>query len=204
MAEWDNERAEEKKRELKNFIMEELLKQGLNDVHISKIEQGIFSNGIYLSPPEKPDTRMGLITMNSFHTPSESTKPGNIRMNINDFLESIGTGVMTFAGGLAYPWLYLVGFTLLWKQLWDCATIEIGERENKVLWAMYKLIKEKNNNTFNNIYRKVNSISEEYNIPKLEKGEISIALENLESISSIEKTGKDEWRIIEWINVKYR
>jgi hypothetical protein len=204
MAEWDYERAEEKRKELRNLLNEYLSKQGFLDSHISAIEQRIFSNGIYLSPPEKPKMMMHLITMDSFHSSSESTKPGNIKLNLKDFLESIGTGVMTFAGGLAYPWLYLVGFTLLWKQLWDCATIEIDEPENKVLWSLWELKKGSQQMTFDNVLEKIVAISQHYDLPKMKKGEIKLALDNLEKINAIEKRDASEYRIIEWIRIPYR
>lgn len=202
MGGWDNERAEEKKRELINTFRDGLLSQGFNEAHISEMEKKNFSNGVYISPPEKPDTTLHFITMNSFSSSSRSTKPGNIRINLVDFLESIGTGVMTFSGGLAYPWLYLIGFTLLWKQLLECATIEIGEKENKVLWAIWELRNEKEQITFDNILKKVSTISNHYNIPRLKKGEVTIALENLENINAIKKN-EDKWRIVECIRVSF-
>ena len=203
MGGWDNERADEKKRELINTFRDGLLTQGFNEALISEMEKKIFSNGVYISPPEKPDTTLHFITMNSFHSSSRSTKPGNIRMNLVDVLESIGTGVMTFAGGLAYPWLYLLGFTLLWKQLWECATIEIGEKENKVLWAIWELRNKKKQITFDNILKKVSTLSDQYKIPRLKKGEVTIALENLVKINALEKTDKDKWRVVECIRVSY-
>ena len=204
MTNWNIQRAEEKKQELSIILSDEMAQSGLDNSFIAIGKEKVFSNGINISPPEKPEFINKMLTMESFHSNSESTKPGNIRMNVVDFLESIGTGVITFAGGLAYPWLYLLGFLLLWKQLWDCATIEIREKESKVLWSMWELKKENQSLTLTNIVDRLDVISRRYNVSTLKKGEVAVALTQLEKIDSIKRTPKDEWRIVEWINVKYQ
>lgn len=204
MTNWNIQRAKEKKQELNNILSNEIAQEGLDETLIAMVTEKVLSDGINISPPGEPKRELRMITMESFHSQAESTKPGNIRMNIIDFLESIGTGVITFAGGLAYPWLYLLGFILLWKQLRDCATLEIREKESKVLWSMWELKKENKELTFRNIVNRLRVISKHYGLTALKDGEVEVALAQLEKIDSIKKAGKDEWQIVEQISIKYQ
>lgn len=52
MGGWDNERAEEKKRELINIFRDGLLSQGFNESHISEMEKKIFQWSIYFTSRE--------------------------------------------------------------------------------------------------------------------------------------------------------
>jgi len=122
-----------------------------------------------------------------------------------DLFEYIASTVITIAGSLTMPWVIILGFLVLVKQLYSASQVDIDEDSCKVLWIMY-LINSENCKEytgvldFENISSSLNKELCKKGYSELSKVRIEESLKKLEEIYIIEKIG-DEWEIIEFIQV---
>ena len=128
-----------------------------------------------------------------------------IRFNVEDLFEYIAGTIITIAGSVTMPWVIVLGFLILVKQLYTASQIDIDENTSKVLWGMY-LIDSDNcqeysgNLDFENIFASLNLELNKKGYSSLSIGEVKESLRKLEELYIVEKIG-DEWEIIELIQV---
>jgi len=128
-----------------------------------------------------------------------------VRFNIVDLFEYIAGAVITIAGSVTMPWIIILGFLILLKQLYVASEVDIDENASKVLWGMYLVNSGNSPNNpvklnFENIFINVNLELQKRGYTPLSKGEIENSLIKLEELYIIERIG-DEWEIIEFIQV---
>lgn len=128
-----------------------------------------------------------------------------IRFNIVDLFEYTAGAVITIAGSVTMPWIIILGFLILLKQLYVASEVDIDENASKVLWGMYLVNSGNSPNNpiklnFENIFINVNLELQKRGYTPLSKGEIENSLIKLEELYIIERIG-DEWEIIEFIQV---
>lgn len=156
----------------------------------------ILNSAVRIIPQNESTYRK--ITLTSFSLGGKTVKLRNIRLNIRDFFEAIGSATITTTGVFTFPWIAPLGLLMLINQILKNATIEIGESEGKIMWTMWEIYNEgKNELTFNNILRVINRASKEKNIPSLTNGEIKEAILKLESLQCIKQVDINKWEIIE-------
>lgn len=185
-------------KEISRKMRDKLQKDGVPSNTVDKILEG-FQNSIrydipFSEKPVKPGVQYLIIG-------NESIKISNIRFHFEDFLEVFASAFITLKGITLDTWLLpILSFLIFVKKVKNCATVQIGKNESKVILAIWKIRKEGvNEPTFNNIEKKLNEILREENLPPMERIDMKLALHRLEQLGSIRGIGEDKWQLAEKI-----
>lgn len=190
------------KKELESILAHEL---DVSYKHLASSSSELFeaiSHGIICT--ETPNFNESVEITSIQQAKSRSVKY-LVRFKIGDLFEYISGAIITIAGSVTMPWVIVLGFLILVKQLYDASQVDIDENTSKVLWGMHLVSSEQKKGyskelNFPNILKRVNAELSKRGYTALSTGEIEDSLKKLEELYIIDKIG-DEWEIIEMIQV---
>lgn len=120
-----------------------------------------------MQPPEAPSAVIELVVIGRMgHGGGQSTKAGNIRLNIGKLLDALATGVLTGIGAAQVPLAALV----IWNSLWRTAQVTISEIEAGILYTMWLHKNADRDVSEDGLLEKCNALLEKYDRPMLPKG----------------------------------
>lgn len=211
--EYDTERAKNKRDELIKIAEQALVnksdsigfKGSPSDAQLFVSE--IIDQFIDITPPEKEEIVLGLITMNTGgRGGGRSTKPGNMLLNIRKLITAVASGVLTVAGTVTAPWTAPFAAILVWDSIYTGLNVDLSEREAVVLWTLWKNRDENDCVPEAGLLDKVNSELETHGRNPMKLQELNDALGILKHIKCIErlKSAESLWWLREWVRINYR
>lgn len=205
--EWNYDRKEEKESELLDEIENQIRLAGIPEEQIKTTAKEFFEQSMKITPPEKEAMVIKMITMRpSGRGGGQSTKAGNIRLNVGSLFNAVAGGVFTVISAAQAPWAIPFAAILLWNSMWNSVKVDLTENDAVTLWAMWqvkdvnKLVSEED------IKGAVDRHAEKYQRSTLSEADIKFAIQNLSAIGCIERPGNDpsKWWLCEWIAPAYR
>ena len=205
--EWNYQREAQKRAELLQELSEELNAGGTPESRVDDLAKAIFDSYISTRPPEVPHLVLQYIDISRAGTGGgESTKAGNVTLNIGKLLETLAAGVLTAAGAAQLPLTVPLAALVIWNSLWRTAKVSISETEAAVLYAMWVHKNADHHVPEDGLLEKCNALLEKYERPALSAHILKDALTKLERIDTIERSSRDPkmWWLKEWVRVSYR
>jgi len=204
---WDCEKQEEKSNELQNNLLESFENLGVHELEAKEAAELLFKSYIKVTPPEKEQALMHLVTTSSFggRGGGKSVKSGNIKLNMSKLLEAVSAGVFTVISANAAPWAIPFAGVLLWQSLWKTIKIDLTELDVVVLITLNRL---KNNSKVvvekvDDILIEVNKTLNKYERSLATKQDLTHSIANLNAIDSLDICDSGFF-IREWVRVRYR
>lgn len=168
-------------------------------------QQFIKSGFLSITAPEEDPPMISFITMDSLknYSSGRSIKPGNIRLNIKDLIETIPSMVeMAVSIALDIPVLQVCAALNLWKSIRDVFTVEISKDQAYLITSLWKNCDSRHRITIEKGFTAVNTLLEKYGEDAINGTKYNYILESLESIQCIELEDGVIW-LREWISKKY-
>ena len=136
---WNYQRETEKRAELLQELSEVLRGCGTPDADRDHLSKAILDSYISTAPPESPRLEFGFMVVGPMGIGGgQSTKPGNITLNIGKLLDALATGVLTGVGAAQVPFTIPLAALVIWNSLWRTAQVTISETEAGVLYTMWQ------------------------------------------------------------------
>ena len=204
----DYDRGKEKEGEILNELSDILQSKRIDKEDAKQISQLIISNAISVSPPEKEEHTLGLITMHpSGRGGGKSVKAGNITLNIGQLMEATASGAFAIVGSYQIPWLAPMAFIIIWNSLWRAVEIELTENDAAIIWSMW-VYRDRVSNEIPDIdlLDTVNRHLKKYVRPAITQKDLEYSLNNLEKIKVIKRSRKNpnNWWLCELVRPIYR
>lgn len=203
--EWDYQREAEKRAELLQELSEALRSHGTPDS--GDLSKAILDSYISTRPPEAPRVEIEFVVIGRMGSGGgQSTKAGNIKLNIGKLLEALAAGVIGVVGVAQAPFTAPFAALLIWNSLWRCAEVTISETEASVLYTMWVHKSADHYVPEDGFLEKCNALLEKYERPALSEHMLKTALATLEQIGTIKRSSRDPkmWWLREWVRVSYR
>lgn len=173
----------------------------VDDVFKQLVDSGFIS---ITSPMEKPMT-MSYITLGSFknYNDGESIKPGNIRLNIKNLIETI-PDIVSLGIGMASEnqIITICGALNLWLKLRGVVSVSISKDQAFVIVALWKSCNSKHEISLKDGYKATNKLLQQYGENKISNTKYHNLIGTLVEIQSIELK-EDKILLIEHISKKY-
>jgi hypothetical protein len=204
---FDREREKEKREELLDQIVAALESAGVSKPDAATLGTNIFDNYISTSPPEEKPLLVEFVVINRMgEGGGKSTKPGNIRLNIGQFMEAVASGVLTGLGVAQMPLTAPLAALVIWCSLWRSSQVSISEMDAAVLYTMWAHKDERRDIANDGLLEKCNFLLTKYDKPEISQQTLNRSLKALEEIETIEKSPRnsDSWWLREWVRVSYR
>lgn len=205
--EWNYERQKQKEVEVQDAIEYHLREVGLNESQIQITAREFFEKAIRITPPEKEQVLMHLVTMDpSGRGGGRSSKLGNIRLNVRTLFEAVSNSVFTVISATQAPWAIPFAAILLWNSIWRNTQITLSEAEAVTLWVMWQIKDSNKNVKSEDLKPAIDNHAQKYERQTLSEADIKHALKNLNEIGCIElaKSASNTWWLCEWISPSYR
>lgn len=134
-----------------------------------------------------------------------SFKPGNVRLNLGNLMETLASGTLTIAGVVAVPWAWPLAALVVWRDLDRRATVPLSEHEAALLWTMWLRADDDRTMPDSDLLGSCNEEIAKHGGQPLNQGDVDIALQKLERIRCIERFKQDpsRWWLREWISINY-
>ena len=168
-------------------------------------QQFINSGFLSITAPEEDPPMMSLMTMDSLknYSSGRSIKPGNIRLNIKDLIETIPSMVeMAVSIAMDMPVLQVCAALNLWKSIRDVFTVEISKDQAFLIVSLWKNCDSRQRITIEKGLTAVNVLLVKYGEDTINGTKYNYILESLESIHCIELEDGVIW-LREWISKRY-
>lgn len=173
----------------------------VDDVFKQLVDSGFIS---ITSPMENPMT-MSYITLGSFknYNDGESIKPGNIRLNIKNLIETI-PDIVSLGIGMASEnqIITICGALNLWLKLRGVVSVSISKDQAFVIVALWKSCNSKHEISLKDGYKATNKLLQQYGENKISNTKYHNLIGTLVEIQSIELK-EDKILLIEHISKKY-
>lgn len=210
---WDTDAAHTKRDELQAAIMQFIHEHPM--ARDSVPAGGIVTSAaeeflrafVRIIPPEAAEPRMELIVMSRFGKDGgRSTKPGNVRLNIGQLINSLASGVLTVAGVWTAPWLAPLAALVIWNDLYARATVELSKDHATVIWAMWLHADPRRTVGDSDLLHLVNGERAKAGELPFDRIRLDEVLAGLAELRCIERSRQDtgRWWLREWVSVNYR
>lgn len=199
---------EQAEQSLRNNIFEYLNLSGLSkqDHDLSSIFRYYLDCGfLSMTAPTEDPPMMSFMTMDSLknYNSGRSIKPGNIRLNIKDLIDSIPSMVeLAISIATEIPILQVCAALNLWKSLREIITVEISKEQAFVIVSLWKNCDSKHRISIDKGLKAVNALLKKYGEIPISNTKYNQLLDSLESIQCIEIENGVIW-LREWISKKY-
>lgn len=205
--EFDYSRCQQKEKELKVQILGFLgafIEEEQEKVRLSEL---IFSTSVNLTPPEKEELRLQLITMTtSGRGGGKSLKPGNIRLNIGKLMESVANCVFAVVSSYQVPWLAPFAFIMLWKSLWAGCEVELTENDAALIYTMWThRDRSINEISKDGLLMLLNTQLSKYERSNITQKDLDFSISRLVKVGCIKQSQRhvNNWWLCEWVQPVY-
>lgn len=208
---WDEESLRQKRNEVMEVaakrIAQALDDQGPSTEEVTALAEGLLEACVRLTPPEAGSELVFLITADRYgRGGGRTTKPGNLRINIGQVVIAVAGGTLTVMGAMSVPWTLPLAALVLWNEFYSKATVEIGEFDASVIWAMW--LHRDHNVTVDDaeLLDLVNGERRKGGMQALLREQLDRSLRTLEKLKCIKRSKRNanRWWLREWVNVDYR
>jgi hypothetical protein len=207
--EWDYQREAEKRTELLRELSETLRDHATPESEIGHLSKAIFDSFVSTRPPQALRIEIGFIVLGHMGSGGgQSTKAGNITLNVGKLVDALASGVLTTAGAAQLKPLslsVLLAALVIWNSLKRAAKVNISETEAAVLYTMWVHKNAENQVSEDGLLEKCNALLQKYQRPVLSKHMLTNSLKALERIRTIarSKRNPEMWWLREWVRVSY-
>ena len=203
--EYETERADAKRQDLKAIIAGSLRESGIGDVDLLA-DRVVQRFADVTAPSCGPVVSQFMVLGEGGVGGGSTTKPGNVVLNLGKLLRAVASGILTVAGAAAVPWLLVIGALVTWDALWSCLNLKLTEDHACVVWALWK--SRDVNNTFpkSDVLDEVNRERAAFGKQPLSAMEVDRALADLARMGCIKQSANDpqRWWLREWVRINYR
>jgi hypothetical protein len=203
--EYETEKADAKRQDLKGIIAESLRRSGIDDSDLLA-GQVVQQFADVTAPYYEPEPMKLIVLGEGGVGGGSTTKPGNVVLNLRKLVRAIASGILTIAGATAAPWLLVIGALVTWDALWSCLNLKLTEEHACVIWALWE--NRDDNNTFpkSETLDAVNRERAEFGMQPLSAMQVNRALDDLVKMGCVKQSANDpqRWWLREWIRIKYR
>lgn len=191
---------------LKKNISESALCFGASERDCETIYRYFLNSGfLSITAPEEDPPMMQFITIYSLKDNSggKSIKPGNVRLNIRNLIETIPSMTeMSISIALDIPILQICAALNLWKAIKDICTVEISKNQAYLIVSLWNNCDSKHRIATEKGFTTFNALLGEYGEEAVSKAKYENILDSLENIRCVELEGETIW-LREWIGKKY-
>lgn len=167
----------------------------------------ILDAAISIIPPQEEDPVVQFVTLQmAGRLGGSSVKPGNIILDVQKLLTSIGKIGLATAAIVAKPWLAPFALLVLWDDLYSRVKVNIQEREASVIWTVWL-----HKDNFKSIAKEgllelVNQERSTSDRAALTQGELDDALGTLLKMRCIAESRQDpnKWWVRESVRINYK
>lgn len=192
------------KSEISQYMHETSFKG--TDINDSLIYNQFLNSGfLQITPPEEDPPMMQFITMDSLknYKQGKSIKPGNIRLNIRNLIESIPSAVEMAAGiAIDLPVLKICAALNLWKTIKGFFTVEISKEEAFVIVSLWKNCDSRHEISLEKGFISTNELLKKYEEQGFSNIKYNQVIDSLIKLQCIELTEGVIW-LREWISKNY-
>lgn len=192
------------KSEISQYMHETSFKG--TDINDSLIYNHFLNSGfLQITPPEEDPPMMQFITMDSLknYKQGKSIKPGNIRLNIRNLIESIPSAVEMAAGiAIDLPVLKICAALNLWKTIKGFFTVEISKEEAFVIVSLWKNCDSRHEISLEKGFISTNELLKECEEQGFSNIKYNQVIDSLIKLQCIELTEGVIW-LREWISKNY-
>jgi len=206
-VEWDKQRESEKRAELLESLTGTLRTCGASESDVSRLAETIFGSYISSQPPEAAGHTLHLVTLSHMGAGGgQSTKAGNIKLNIGKLMEAVASGILTAVGAVQLPLTVPLAALVVWASLWRTAQVPISETDASVLYTMWTYKNTDRDVPDEGLLDRCNALLEKYGRQKISAQMLQRSLKTLEQIDTIERSPRNSsmWWLREWVRVSYR
>ena len=200
---YSEEKAEARRQELRAAVAASL--DGVAGEDAARLASEVVDHFASVTAPHW-EARFELVTLRPGGLGGGSTtKPGNVVLNLRKLVVAIANGAITIAGGLAVPWVLIVGALVVWDNLWSCLQLEIGDNQACVLWTLWNGRDEDRTFPKRDVQDAVNRERSRFGMQPLGAGEIDHAIGDLVRMGCIKDAVRDpgRWWLREWVSIEY-
>lgn len=177
-----------------------------NTLSTIDIEQSLLqSNCLCISAPMEEPPMLQMITISSLQSlkSGQSIKPGNIKLNIKNLIDSL-PDIISFSVSMAIdiPILKVCAALSLWKMIRKVSMVEITKGQAIVILALWKNCDSKHKIKIEYGFEKVNLLCRQLTENEFTWTEYIDILNELENLQSIEVDMNGIW-LREWVSLKY-
>jgi hypothetical protein len=200
-VEYDDVALERKRQEVIGIAIDAIRQAGFPDVEAAERAVAAFAR---LTPPQKPEFKIQLITMQSLAQEAESVKPGNLFLNWRKLVDVIPDAVIAGAGATAAPtWLLPLIGLYVWRAIWRGASETLSRDEATVIMALWKYRTSENNTIDEDEgFRRTNKVRATQGLQPLDRTIFREAVIKLVRMGCIEMSDGNLW-LREWVRVTY-
>ena len=192
------------KSEISQYMHETSFKG--TDINDSLIYNQFLNSGfLQITPPEEDPPMMQFITMDSLknYKQGKSIKPGNIRLNIRNLIESIPSAVEMAVGiAIDLPVLKICAALNLWKTIKGFFTVEISKEEAFVIVSLWKNCDSRHEISLEKGFISTNELLKKYEEQEFSNIKYNQVIDSLIKLQCIELTEGVIW-LREWISKNY-
>lgn len=206
VVDWDHEREAEKRTELLQSLTDAVKNSGVPATQAPEIADAIFDSFISTTPPEAKRYVTHLIVLGPMGDGGgQSTKAGNIKLNIGKLLEAVASGVLTAAGAVQLPITAPLAALVIWCSLWRTAQVPISEADGAVLYTMWVQKNADRDVHEAGLLERCNELLKKYEKHPITARSLQQSLTSLAKIEAIEASprGAGMWWLREWVRVTY-
>lgn len=201
MMEYDNDALEEKRQQLIEAASEAIQEWGLDDNRLAETAVAAFAR---LTPPQKPENYIQLITLNPLTQQAQSIKPGNLLLNWRKLIDIVPDTAIAAAGASAAPpWLLPFIALYIWNKIWCGAKEKLSQEDAVIIMSLWKH-RASDTNTIDEAegFRTANATRVAHGLTKLQRSTYDEAVTKLLRMGCIEMKDGKMW-LREWVRVKY-
>ena len=192
------------KSEISQYMHETSFKG--TDINDSLIYNQFLNSGfLQITPPEEDPPMMQFLTMDSLknYKQGKSIKPGNIRLNIRNLIESIPSAVEMAVGiAIDLPVLKICAALNLWKTIKGFFTVEISKEEAFVIVSLWKNCDSRHEISLEKGFISTNELLKKYEEQEFSNIKYNQVIDSLIKLQCIELTEGVIW-LREWISKNY-
>ncbi|CAN7782467.1 hypothetical protein LJR296_008113 [Cupriavidus necator] len=161
-----------------------------------------------MTPPEKPEVWIELVTVSSLHTrpKARSRKPGNVVLNWRKLVDIVPDISLAGLGAATLPVAPVVAAALaglyVWNKIWRGSVEDFSDVEAITILALWQHRNGENKINENDGLVKTNQLRAQYSMAPLTPGQYAAVVNRLVEIHCIELENGVIW-LREWVRVKY-
>ncbi len=204
--EWDEQREAEKQAELLESLADALRRCGVSESEVRRLAETIFGSYISTQPPEAARHTVHFVTLSQMGTGGgQSTKAGNIKLNIGKLMEAVASGVLTIVDAVQLPLTAPLAALVVWVSLRRTAQVSISETDASVLYTMWAYKNADRDVPNEGLLERCNALLAKYGRPQISAQMLQRSLKTLEQIDTIERSPRNSgmWWLREWVRVSY-
>jgi hypothetical protein len=203
---WDYARKEQTEAEIKKLLRDGMRSADISETALEDALSSLMDSVIRVSPPEEESQFMEMIVMNSSaRGGGRSTKPGNIRLNFGQLLDTVAEGILTLESINA--WTLPLGLLIVLRGLSRNLSVQLTESDAVTISAMWKAgIDNGFIAKFADIKTNADLHARKYQRNALSPADIRHSITNLVTLGSVKpiKGEDDKWKVYEEIRFTYR